>query len=106
MSYPAEIKIITLYFPIKAIDGNDINEVRMREPLVRDRVAHSKDRGTEEEKEVRMLANLCNLNESDLQNMVAADYFQLQEAFEVFMLPPGKRPKPKLSEESPSSEES
>ena len=69
-----------------------------REPLVRDRIAFTKDRGTEEEKEARMIAQLCNLSEQDIWLLTAADYAQLTDAFNVFMLPPGKRPKPKSSE--------
>jgi hypothetical protein len=65
----------------------------MREPLVRDRITHAKDRGNEEEKEARMIALLCNLSEQDLWLMTAADYSQLLDAFNVFMLPPAKRPK-------------
>lgn len=55
----------------------------MREPLVRDRITHAKDRGNEEEKEARMIALLCNLSEQDLWQMTAADYSQLLDAFNV-----------------------
>ncbi|KZP59274.1 hypothetical protein A3N37_22425 [Enterobacter ludwigii] len=59
----------------------------------RKRIAFSKDRGSEEEKEARMIALLCNLSEQDIWQLTAADYAQLLDAFNVFMLPPGKRPK-------------
>ena len=39
-----------------------------------------------------MIALLCNLSEQDLWLMTAADYSQLLDAFNVFMLPPAKRP--------------
>ncbi|HBL5024423.1 TPA: phage tail assembly protein, partial [Enterobacter hormaechei] len=52
-----------------------------------------KDRGSEEEKEARMIALLCNLSEQDIWQLTAADYAQLLDAFNVFMLPPEKRPK-------------
>ena len=51
------------------------------------------ERDNEEEKEARMIALLCNLSEQDLWLMTAADYSQLLDAFNVFMLPPAKRPK-------------
>jgi hypothetical protein len=37
-----------------------------------------------------MIALLCNLSEQDLWLMTAADYSQLLDAFNVFMLPPAK----------------
>lgn len=74
-------------------NGGQLEQVTLREPLVRDRIAFSKDRGSEEEKEARMIALLCNLSEQDIWQLTAADYAQLLDAFNVFMLPPEKRPK-------------
>lgn len=99
MDYPGETTTISLYRPVILDNGSQLTTVTMREPLVRDRIAFSKDRGNEEEKEVRMLAQLCNLTEQDVWKMTAADLNQLQDAFNVFMLPPGKRPKTKSSGE-------
>ncbi|WP_368900350.1 phage tail assembly protein [Mixta calida] len=103
MNYPHDTAIITLYTPLKLDGGGSLDQITMREPLVRDRIAFAKDRGTDEEKEARMLAQLCNLSEQDIWQLTAADYQQLQEKFEVFMLPPVKRPKPKSSGGSESS---
>lgn len=100
--YPGETKVIKLYTPVQIEGGGEINSVTMREPLVRDRIMFSKDRGTEEEKEARMIASLCSISEADLFNFTGADYIQLEEEFNVFMLPPDKRPKPKSSESSGS----
>jgi len=93
MSFPGETRVIKLYSPVTLENGSALNEVTLREPLVRDRIAYSKDRGSEEEKEARMIALLCNLGEQDIWLLTAADYAQLLDAFNVFMLPPGKRPK-------------
>lgn len=93
MSFPGETRVITLYTPVKLEGGVMLNDVTLREPLVRDRIAFSKDRGGEEEKEARMLAQLCNLSEQDIWQLTAADYGQLLDAFNVFMLPPAERPK-------------
>lgn len=38
------------------------------------------------------------MNEQDVYALTAADYLQLEEAFNVFMLPPDKRPKAKSDE--------
>ena len=40
-----------------------------------------------------MIALLCNLSEQDIWQLTAADYAQLLDAFNVFMLPPADRPK-------------
>ena len=93
MSFPGETRIITLHSPVALDSGVTLDTITMREPLVRDRIAFSKDRGSEEEKEARMIALLCNLSEQDIWQLTAADYAQLLDAFNVFMLPPEKRPK-------------
>jgi hypothetical protein len=93
MSYPGEIRTIMLFTPVTLEGGGELNIINMREPLVRDRIAHAKDRGNEEEKEARMIAQLCNLSEQEIWLLTAADYAQLTDAFNVFMLPPAERPK-------------
>ncbi len=92
MSYPADTRTITLFTPIYAGGETQLEHITMREPLVRDRIQFSKDRGNEEEKEARMIASLCNLTEQDIWQLTASDYAQLMDAFNVFMLPPEKRP--------------
>lgn len=97
MSIPGETRVIKLFSPVTLEGGAVLDEVTMREPLVRDRIAHAKDRGNEEEKEARMIALLCNLSERDIWQLTAADYAQLLDTFNVFMLPPVKRPKEDFS---------
>lgn len=97
MSFPGETRVIKLYSPVTLDGGAVLEQLTMREPLVRDRITHSKDRGNEEEKEARMVALLCNQSEQDIWKLTAADYAQLTDVFNVFMLPPGKRPKGKSS---------
>ena len=53
MSIPGETRVIKLFSPVTLEGGAVLDEVTMREPLVRDRIAHAKDRGNEEEKEAR-----------------------------------------------------
>lgn len=93
MSFPAETRTIKLYSPVALENGGLLEQVTMREPLVRDRIAFAKDRGNEEEKEARMIAQLCNLSEQEIWLLTAADYAQLLDTFNVFMLPPEERPK-------------
>lgn len=99
MSFPAETRTIKLYSPVALDNGGVLEQVIMREPLVRDRIAYSKDRGNDEEKEARMIALLCNLSEQEIWLLTAADYAQLTDTFNVFMLPPEKRPKTTSSEQ-------
>ncbi|EUD12398.1 phage tail assembly protein [Providencia alcalifaciens] len=94
MSFPGETRTIKLYTPIILDGGVELTEITFREPVVRDRIAFAKDRGSEEEKEARMIAQLCGLSEQDIWQLTAADYAQLTDTFNVFMLPPAKRPKP------------
>ncbi|KAB8307263.1 phage tail assembly protein [Erwinia endophytica] len=101
--YPGETKTIKLYTPVTITGDVVLTEVSMREPVVRDRILFAKDRGTEEEKEARMIASLCGISEQDLYKLTAADYIQMEEAFNVFMLPPAKRPKAISSESSEPS---
>lgn len=102
MNYPTEHCTITLYTPIEMPDGSVLKELNLREPRVRDRIAFAKDHGTEEEKEARMIAALCNLSEQEIWRLTAADYIQLTDQFNVFMLPPEKRMKTLSSEGSVS----
>lgn len=50
MSFPGETRVIKLYSPVSFENGGLLEQVTLREPLVRDRIAFSKDRGSEEEK--------------------------------------------------------
>lgn len=93
MDYPSENIQIALYTPVTLPDGTRLEQITLREPRVRDRIAFAKDHGQEEEKEARMIAALCNLTEHDIWLLTAADYIQLTDAFNVFMLPPEKRMK-------------
>ncbi|EMF6669775.1 phage tail assembly protein [Serratia marcescens] len=97
MSFPGETRVIQLHSPVMLDNGALLESITMREPLVRDRIAHSKERGTEEEKEARMIAQLCNLTEQDIWQLTAADYARLLDTFNVFMLPPETRPKEDFS---------
>jgi len=91
MSYPAESRAITLYTPITDAMGNPISTLTMREPKVFDRLKFSYITGSEDEKDLMMIADLCNQPVDTLKNLTIADYKQLEDQFIVFMVPPAKR---------------
>ena len=77
MSFPGETRVIKLYSPVTLENGSALNQVTLREPLVRDRIAFSKDRGSEEEKAADFI--------SHHMTKMAAAFIAGQAA------PPGKR---------------
>lgn len=91
MSYPAEVRIITLYTPINDQQGNPITTLRMREPKVMDRLKFSYMTGSEDEKDLAIISDLCETSVDVLKNLTIADYKQLEDQFVVFMVPPAKR---------------
>ncbi len=98
MSYPANTKEITFYSPLTLENGSQLTRVLMREPLVRDRIEFSRMKGNDLENEVAMIANLCNMNVADVERLTSADFSQLEDMFNDFLLPPDKREKSTSSE--------
>ncbi|AVJ17483.1 hypothetical protein CLM71_10195 [Serratia sp. MYb239] len=93
MNYPGSNVEIKLYSPLTLADGSKLEKVTMREPLVRDRIEYVKRPGSDAEKEIGMLADLCGMNVEDVYQLTAADYYQLEAAWNNFLLPPGERQK-------------
>jgi hypothetical protein len=75
---------ITLQYPISA-DGARIEQLTLRRPLVRDRLIAEKASGNEVEKEIRLLANLCELPPQHIELLDMADYVKLQECLAGFL---------------------
>ncbi|WP_337047402.1 phage tail assembly protein [Serratia liquefaciens] len=98
MSYPTNKQEITFYSPLTLEDGSALTRVFMREPLVRDRIEFSRMKGNDLENEVAMIANLCDMNVRDVENLTSADFSQLEDMFNDFLLPPEKREKSTSSE--------
>ncbi|HFK7187634.1 TPA: phage tail assembly protein [Serratia odorifera] len=94
-NYPGTTTVITLYSPLTLENGSKLTTVTMREPQVRDRIEFNKSPGSDAEKEAKMIATLCNMNIEDVYSLTAADFSQFEDAVNVFLLPPAKRPKPK-----------
>ena len=78
------MKTIQLDYPIM-IDGQKITRIDMRRPKVRDRLLSEKLDGSDAEKEVRLLANLCEFPPQQLEELDMADYVKLQEALADFL---------------------
>ncbi len=77
-------KTITLQYPI-TVDGVVIEKLHVRRPLVRDRLIAEKISGSEVEKEIRLIANLCEMAPAHIEQMDMADYVKLQECLASFL---------------------
>ncbi len=78
---------IKLAIPFKNISGIEIAEVKMRRATVKDlRIMHNSG-GTDADKELRLIGNLCELAPDDLDRMDATDYATLQKTLQGFLSP-------------------
>lgn len=91
MSYPAETVTIALYTPVTDAAGNTIAQLVMREPKVFDRIKFSYLKGSPEENDASMIADLCGIPMALINTLTVADYRQLEVQFTVFMAPPADR---------------
>ncbi|AJQ93232.1 phage tail assembly protein [Gynuella sunshinyii] len=80
----ATAETIRLDYPITA-DGMEIDHLVMRRPLVRDRLVAEKASGSETEKEIRLIANLCEMAPQHIELLDLADYGKLQECLAGFL---------------------
>ena len=76
---------IPLDYPVE-IDGVEVKVLKMRRPKVRDMIAATKGKGSEEEKEVQFFANLCEVTVKDINELDMTDYKKLQDTFNDFLL--------------------
>lgn len=74
---------VTLRKPLD-IFGAKVGFLRMREPTVDDQIAASAIKGSDAEKEVALISNLCSIVPSDLRTLTLRDYRRVQEAFVGF----------------------
>ncbi len=75
---------IKLKYPIK-VDGIEIKSLKMRRPKVRDRMAVEKQSASDAEKEVNLIANLCEVSPDALSELDLADYKLLQDKITDFL---------------------
>jgi len=74
---------IDLDFPI-TVSGVEVSHLIMRRPKVRDDLAASKSGGSDEDKAVFLVANLCEVAPEDLMDVDAADWSKLERQVQTF----------------------
>ena len=75
---------IKLEYPV-VVDGERFEALRMRRPKVRDMLAGKKMDVSDEEKEIRLFANLCEVPPAVIEELDYKDYQRLTEAFSGFL---------------------
>lgn len=73
-----------LFYPIIA-NGVKVHILKLRRPTLGDSLAADCFEGNEIEKEIHLLASLCNISPEDLQKLDLKDYKLLQEKTESFL---------------------
>lgn len=74
---------IKLSHPVMS-DGTELRVLNLRRPKVRDVLLAAKIGGSEEEKEIRVLANLCEVAPDVVEDLDMADYKKLQDGYRSF----------------------
>lgn len=73
-------KTVHLSAPVQ-IDGVATDTLAMREPSVHDILAVKKGKGSPEDQELALFANLCEVAPETIRNLSFRDYRRLQKAF-------------------------
>lgn len=68
------------------VDNKDIQEITLRRPKVRDRLAVERMGQSDAEKEVALIANLADLPKEAIEELDLADYNKIQEVLQDFLL--------------------
>jgi len=63
------------------INGTKLTSLRMRQPLMSDQKAGLKATGTEDEKEIKFMANLCDMAPADMEKLSIRDFKKVQVTF-------------------------
>ncbi|HBG94701.1 MAG TPA: phage tail assembly protein [Chromatiaceae bacterium] len=75
---------IKLRYPLR-VNGQEVTEIQLRRPKVRDRLAVEKMSASQAEKEVRFIANLCEMAPDEIEELDMADYTKIQETVTGFL---------------------
>lgn len=67
------------------VAGVKTSTISMRAPKVRDMLVMEKLGGSDAEKEIRLVASLCDLEPAVIEDMTLADYGRLQQAYRGFL---------------------
>lgn len=76
-------EIVKLVYPIET-NGLETRELEMRRPIVADMMQMERMKGNDAEKELKLLANLCQCAPSELEQLTVSDYGKLQEKLKAF----------------------
>ena len=75
---------IKLNYPIES-DGTNITDLNMRRSKVKDRLVVAKMKSaSDEEKEIRLFANLCEVAPNIIEELDESDYANLQKSYMDF----------------------
>lgn len=66
-------------------EGRPLKTLTMREPTVRDQLALASMKGSDAQKELRMIANLCEVPPSFLESLGMKDYLKINKALKSFI---------------------
>jgi len=77
---------ITLIAPV-TIGNNTYEQISIRRPKVRDRLAVERMKKTDAEKEIAMIANLAEVSVDVIEEIDLADYAKIQEVLQNFLEP-------------------
>lgn len=80
------MKMVRLNQPVM-VDGETLQEISLRRPKVRDRLAVERMGHSDAEKEVALIANLAELPPSTIEELDLADYAKVQGVLQDFLLP-------------------
>lgn len=78
------MQTIELKHPV-SVAGSEIASLSMRRPKVKDQLAADKADGGNAEKEIRLFANLCEVQPAVIEELDLADYRQVQEVYSGFL---------------------
>lgn len=79
-----EFEDIPLSRPID-INGAKVATLRMRQPLMLDQRIIAKSTGSDEDKEVRFMANLCDVTPEDILKLALRDFKKVQTQYFDFI---------------------
>ena len=90
------MQTIELKYPVDS-SGKSINTLTMRRSKVKDRLVVAKMKSaSDEEKEIRLFANLCEVEQKIIEELDESDYATLQKAYMDFFKSEGISDEPSL----------
>ena len=90
------MQTIELKYPVESA-GQNIDNLTMRRSKVKDRLVVAKMKSaSDEEKEIRLFANLCEVQPSIIEELDESDYATLQKAYMDFFKSEGISDEPSL----------